>query len=90
MQSASSLSNQKASLSGGFNMLMLDGMYRQVAVPSSAFVGGIPGLLALPAPPVGGGSEDPFAASLLAVAPPAYVQMSEMEKKHQLFWWRSN
>ncbi|KAJ8647328.1 hypothetical protein MRB53_000351 [Persea americana] len=91
-QSTSSLSNQKASLGGGFDMLMLDGMYQQVetmAVPSSrsasriACVGGTPGLLAFPTPLVGGGSEDPFAASL-AVAPLAYVQMSEMEKKHQL------
>lgn len=93
VQSASSLSDQKASLGGGFDILLLDGMYRQamsVAAPSSgsassfAFVGRTPGLLALPAPPAGGGGgEDPFAASL-AVAPPAYVQMSEMENKQQL------
>lgn len=49
---------------------------------------GRPAMLALPAPPAtNGGSTtpggDPFAASL-AVAPPAYVQMSEMEKKQKL------
>ncbi|KAJ6742478.1 CLATHRIN ASSEMBLY PROTEIN [Salix viminalis] len=50
---------------------------------------GRPAMLALPAPPGPNSSAttpanpDPFAASL-AVAPPPYVQMSEMEKKQKL------
>jgi len=50
---------------------------------------GRPAMLALPAAPVSeGGSNsmttsDPFAASL-TVPPPAYVQMSEMERKQKL------
>lgn len=46
-------------------------------------------MLALPAPPTAeGGAQmtsggDPFAASL-GVPPPAYVQMSELEKKQKL------
>ncbi|KAK4438223.1 putative clathrin assembly protein [Sesamum alatum] len=106
VQSASHLSNQKASLPGGFDTLILDGMYQQgatfQAVVSSGLVAtgsassvalgsaGRPAMLALPAPPAAdgvaassSGNTDPFAASL-AVAPPAYVQMSEMEKKQRL------
>ncbi|KAK9111366.1 hypothetical protein Scep_018885 [Stephania cephalantha] len=108
VQSASHLNKQKLALPGGFDMLLLDGMYKQPPVNitttaqtsngslSSVALGsaGAPGpMLALPAPPpkpgdgaggsvaVNGG--DPFAASL-GVAPPAYVQMSEMEKKQRL------
>ncbi|KAK9110397.1 hypothetical protein Sjap_018457 [Stephania japonica] len=106
VQSASHLNKQKLALAGGFDMLLLDGMYKQPPVNittaqtsngslSSVALGsaGTPGpMLALPAPPpkpgdggsgvsVNGG--DPFAASL-GVAPPAYVQMSEMEKKQRL------
>ncbi|CAL1385495.1 unnamed protein product [Linum trigynum] len=50
---------------------------------------GRPAMLALPAPPTSstmntsGGFSDPFAASI-AVPPPHYVQMSEMEKKQHL------
>lgn len=105
VQSASHLSNQQASLPGGFDMLLLDGMYQQgaitAAMASSGYVTtgsassvalgstGRPAMLALPAPPTPDGaststtSADPFAASL-AVAPPPYVQMSEMEKKQRL------
>lgn len=105
VQHTSHLSNQKASLAGGFSTLMLDGMYQQGAVAqvvassgvvatgsaSSVALGsaGRPSMLALPAPPsVDGGAagtstHDPFAASL-AIAPPSYVQMSEMEKKQRL------
>ncbi|KAK4491229.1 hypothetical protein RD792_001962 [Penstemon davidsonii] len=109
VQSASHLSNQKASLPGGFDTLMLDGMYQQGvtahAVASSGLVAtgsassvalgsaGRPAMLALPAPPVVGGGAtyatsssvnvDPFAASL-AIAPPPFVQMSELEKKQRL------
>ncbi|KAK7363181.1 hypothetical protein VNO77_05312 [Canavalia gladiata] len=104
VQSTSNLSNQKPSLGGGFDTLLLDGMYRQAATNaatqglsygmngsvSSVALGsaGRPAMLALPAPPISGSGSsvaaaDPFAASL-AVAPPAYVQMSEMERKHRL------
>ncbi|PON51089.1 AP180 N-terminal domain containing protein [Trema orientale] len=107
VQSASGLSDQKMTLAGGFDMLLLDGMYQQ-AVASTAMAGpgfgasgsassvalgsaGRPAMLALPAPPttsdgstvVSNVSADPFAASL-GVAPPPYVQMSEMEKKQKL------
>ncbi|KAK6156882.1 hypothetical protein DH2020_011130 [Rehmannia glutinosa] len=106
VQSASHLSNQKANLPGGFDTLILDGMYQQgataQAVASSGLVAtgsassvalgsaGRPAMLALPAPPVADGgaasssvNTDPFAASL-AIAPPPYVQMSELEKKQRL------
>ncbi|OVA18875.1 AP180 N-terminal homology (ANTH) domain [Macleaya cordata] len=127
VQSASNLNNQKATLGGGFDMLLLDGMYKQQAaamVANRAFSGGggtgsassvafgLSGkpaapMLALPAPPVSSSSwsstdnnnnnkarnnnnmnfnivsADPFAASL-TVAPPLYVQMSDMEKKQKL------
>uniref|UniRef100_A0A7N0TWN8 ENTH domain-containing protein n=1 Tax=Kalanchoe fedtschenkoi TaxID=63787 RepID=A0A7N0TWN8_KALFE len=103
VQSASYLSNQPVSLAGGFDMLLLDGMYQQQAIKaatmgagatgsgSSVAIGsaGKPAMLALPAPPTdGSGAQqpayvDPFAASL-AVPPPAYVQMSEMERKQKL------
>ncbi|KAK1310157.1 putative clathrin assembly protein [Acorus calamus] len=50
-------------------------------------------MLALPAPPTaGGGGVDPFMASM-GVAPPAYVQMSEMERKQRvqnIFQWLIN
>lgn len=106
VQSASNLANQKPALGGGFDTLLLDGMYRQAETTgamqqqgfgvsgsaSSVALGsaGKPSMLALPAPPtsgstVGSGSAnvDPFAASL-SVAPPPYVQMSELEKKQRL------
>ena len=107
VQSASHLPNQKADLGGGFDMLLLDGMYKQTAVKSTMAGSGYgvsgsassmalgsagrPAMLALPAPttPEGSGTSsssvvsDPFAASV-AVAPPPYVQMSEMERKQKL------
>ena len=101
VQSTSNLPNQKPSLGGGFDTMLLDSMYRQAEMnaamqaqtyrmngsASSIALGltGGPPMLALPAPQTSGGSAsvDPFAASL-AVAPPAYVQMSEIEKKHRL------
>ncbi|XP_027346686.1 putative clathrin assembly protein At1g03050 [Abrus precatorius] len=104
VQSASNWSNQKRSLGGGFDTLLLDGMYKQAATnaatqglsygtsgsASSVALGsaGRPAMLALPAPPTSGSgsssaSADPFAASL-AIAPPSYVQMSEMEMKQRL------
>lgn len=106
VQSTSNLSNQKPSLGGGFDTLLLDGMYRQGATnaamqrqgygmngsASSVAIGsaGKPAMLALPAPPTSGSasspnlmSADPFAASL-NVAPPAYVQLTEIEMKQRL------
>ncbi|XVE66503.1 hypothetical protein DITRI_Ditri08aG0084500 [Diplodiscus trichospermus] len=105
VQSASNLNNQRATLGGGFDILLLDGMYQQgqtlAAMASSGYAAtgsassvafgsaGRPAMLALPAPPssdgknMGSNGSDPFAASL-AVAPPTYVQMSEMEKKQKL------
>lgn len=106
VQSTSKLSNQGASVPGGFDTLMLDSLYQHgamaQAVASSGSVtngsassialgtAGTAATLALPAPPVfNGGANttspniDPFAASL-AIAPPAYVQMSEMEKNQRL------
>lgn len=103
-QSASNLPNQKPALGGGFDTLLLDGMYKQaernaamqgpgfgVSGSSSSMAlgsAGRPAMLALPAPPTSGSGSgsafaDPFAASL-DVAPPSYVQMSEMEKKQRL------
>ncbi|XP_061364555.1 putative clathrin assembly protein At1g03050 [Gastrolobium bilobum] len=102
VQSASNLVNQKPELGGGFDTLLLDGMYKHAEMnatmqgqgygvsgsASSVALGsaGRPAMLALPAPPgsdSSSGTADPFAASL-AVAPPSYVQMSDMEKKQRL------
>lgn len=105
VQTASNLSNQKKNLGGGFDMMLLDGMYQQgltnaamcssgvipTGSESSVAIGsaGRPAMLALPAPPMssegaaGTSNADPFAASL-AVAPPPYVQMTELEKKQRL------
>ncbi|KAE8706238.1 putative clathrin assembly protein [Hibiscus syriacus] len=106
VQSVSSLNNRKAELGGGFDKLLLDGMYQKgqtmAAMQSCAATGsassvafgsaGRPAMLALPAPPSSNGCDknnngsmqvDPFAASL-SVAPPPYVQMSDMEKKQKL------
>ena len=106
VKSATRLSAQKSELGGGFDRLLLDGMYQYGAVNASTAYGssgsassvafgsaGRPAasMLALPAPPVTGNGNggrslmtmDPFAASL-EVAPPPYVQMSDMEKKQRL------
>ncbi|KAF8086671.1 hypothetical protein N665_0615s0019 [Sinapis alba] len=108
VQSATNLSGQKTELGGGFDMLLLNGMYQQgtvnAAVQTSTAYGasgsassmafgsaGRPAatMLALPAPATANGSSngqvtmDPFAASLV-VAPPAYVQMNDMEKKQRM------
>ncbi|GAU20255.1 hypothetical protein TSUD_353190 [Trifolium subterraneum] len=81
VQSSSNLPNQKPSLGGGFDTLLLDSMYTQA--PTS-MQNGYGTMLALPAPTSSSnGSYDPFAASLL-VAPPAYVQMTEIEKRQRL------
>lgn len=99
VETASNLSKQAASLGGGMDTLLLGGMYdhgavrRQVAAPGSASsMALLPGHQVAPvlmllgpdgstARQVAGG--DPFAASL-AVPPPSYVQMAEMERKQQL------
>ena len=104
VQSASGLPHQKTNFGGGFDMLLLDGMYQQRTMAQATMGGtfgasgsassvafgsiGRPAMLALPAPPTSNEgasttSADPFAASL-AVAPPTYVQMSEMDKKQKL------
>ncbi|KAL8553625.1 hypothetical protein ACS0TY_002074 [Phlomoides rotata] len=99
VQSVSQFSNQKPSLPKGLDSFILDDMYQQGGMPpqvvsssgsaSSVAVGFGRGqqMLALPAPPAANGgfstNYDPFAASL-AIAPPPYVQMSEIEKRHQL------
>lgn len=100
VETASNLSRQKAAMGGGLDPLLLNGMYDQGAVrqqvraqaaSGSASSVALPGqgaatpVLALPAPDgtvqtIGG---DPFAASL-AVPPPSYVQMAEMERKQEL------
>ncbi|KAL6619794.1 hypothetical protein ACP70R_034933 [Stipagrostis hirtigluma subsp. patula] len=100
VETASNLSRQKAALGGGMDPLLLGGMYDQGAVRQQVaaqaasgsassvalpWQGAAAPVLALPAPDgtvqtVGG---DPFAASL-AVPPPSYVQMAEMERKQQL------
>ncbi|KAK2405928.1 putative clathrin assembly protein [Trifolium repens] len=83
VQSSSNLPNQKPSLGGGFDTLLLDSMY-QHAPTSMQGVNGYRTMLALPAPTTSrNGFEDPFAASLV-VAPPAYVQMTEIEKRQRL------
>ncbi|KAG6409175.1 hypothetical protein SASPL_132209 [Salvia splendens] len=113
VQNASHLSNQKVSLPGEFDTMILDGMYQQGALSQAVASSGViatgsassvalgsagrPAMLALPTPPSAEGGAatsenyDPFAASL-AVPPPPYVQMSELEKKQsflvqeQLMW----
>ncbi|KAH0905467.1 hypothetical protein HID58_037294 [Brassica napus] len=107
VQTATKLSGQKTELGGGFDMLLLNGMYQHgtvnAAVQTSTAYGasgsassmafgsaGRPAatMLALPAPATANGNSngtvpmDPFAASL-EVAPPAYVQMNDMEKKQR-------
>ncbi|CAK8560027.1 unnamed protein product [Lathyrus sativus] len=94
VQSGSNLPNQKPSLGGGFDTLLLDSMYEQNvatkqgmngygSASSVARVSAVP-MLALPAPQTSSNDyQDPFAASM-AVAPPAYVQMSEIEKRQRL------
>ncbi|XP_010422560.1 PREDICTED: putative clathrin assembly protein At4g02650 [Camelina sativa] len=108
VKSATRLSGQKSELGGGFDSLLLDGMYQYGAVnagvktstaygssgSASSVAFGSAGrpaasMLALPAPPpttnrsTSSVMVDPFAASL-EVAPPAYVQMNDMERKQRL------
>ncbi|KAK8949377.1 putative clathrin assembly protein [Platanthera zijinensis] len=105
VESASNLSGQKPVLAGGFDMLMLEGMYNHSSkIPSSTAETAVAGsassvaavgrteihkILALPAPAQESScsgpnlSSDPFSASA-TVPPPAWVQMSEMERKQSL------
>ncbi|KAL1372275.1 putative clathrin assembly protein At2g25430 [Arachis duranensis] len=103
VETSSNLSKQKADLAGGFDPLLLNGMYDQGAVRQhvntnqlsggSASSVALPGpgksatpILALPAPDgtvQAVGPQDPFAASL-AVPPPSYVQIADMERKQHL------
>ncbi|KAI3903634.1 hypothetical protein MKW98_032288 [Papaver atlanticum] len=107
VESASHLSNQQATFGGGFDMLVLDGMYQQsIMAPLSHATDNTgsassvalrpvdpkqPVMLALPSSSTpnegstttGSPWVDPFAAST-SVAPPSYVQMSEMERKQKL------
>jgi hypothetical protein len=100
VQSASALANQRAVLGGGFNMMVLDGMYghamaNATVASAQAFSGSAssvamrpPGapMLALPAPP--GDSGAVIGADPFAasalVPPPTYVQMSDLQTKQQL------
>lgn len=94
VETASNLSKQTAALGGGMDPLLLHGMYDQGAVrhharaqaasgsASSVALPGTHNILALPGPD-GVARGDPFAASL-AVPPPSYVQMAEMERKQEL------
>lgn len=101
---SNNLSGQRVSLGGGLDMMLLDGLYaigqghyaaavNHTAKSASSVATTQAPMLALPAPPASGATADPFAASL-AVPPPAYVQMTEMEvKQHwlteeQLLWQR--
>lgn len=97
VQSASALATQRAELGGGFDMMVLDGMYSHATASATvagaqAFSGSAssvamrpPGapMLALPPPRGTSGGVDPFAASAL-VPPPMYVQMSDLQTKQQL------
>ncbi|WVZ95862.1 hypothetical protein U9M48_041573 [Paspalum notatum var. saurae] len=100
VETASTLSRHESFLGGGMDALLLGGMYdhgavrRQVAARAAAggsasSVAVLPPsapMLMLPAPD-GTAQQaawgDPFAASL-AVPPPSYVQMADMERKRQL------
>ncbi|CAL1352676.1 unnamed protein product [Linum trigynum] len=73
-----------SAMSGVASYGTVSGSASSVALGSA----GRPAMLALPAPPTStmntsGGFSDPFSASI-AVPPPHYVQMSEMEKKQHL------
>ncbi|KAL5697948.1 hypothetical protein ACHQM5_029045 [Ranunculus cassubicifolius] len=99
VESVSHLSSQQTALPGGFDPLLLNGMYDQGIVAQhksttqmsgSASSVALPAksatpVLALPAPDgsVQAVGGDPFAASTF-IPPPSYVQMADMEKKQQL------
>ncbi|XP_058074396.1 putative clathrin assembly protein At2g25430 [Magnolia sinica] len=100
VESASNLNKQKAALAGGFDPLLLNGMYDQGAVrqhvSAQANTGGSASSVALPGPsktpvlalPAPDGTVQTVGqdpfAASLIVPPPPYVQMADMEKKQQL------
>ncbi|ONK56719.1 uncharacterized protein A4U43_C10F12040 [Asparagus officinalis] len=102
VQSASNLSGQKAVLGGGFDLLLLDGMYSQP--PNRTMMGFWEGagsassvalpkatpMLALPAPPTASGGGEVTGGdpftASLSVPAPSYVQMAEMERKQSFLW----
>ncbi|VFQ59076.1 unnamed protein product [Cuscuta campestris] len=100
VQSASYLSSQKAQLPGGFDTLLLDGLYKQgtmnhamatsntMSTGSASSIAYGPTMLGLPAPvecrPIGPHGYVDPFAASLSIPPPGYVQMSEMEKKQRL------
>ncbi|KAK9706198.1 hypothetical protein RND81_07G110600 [Saponaria officinalis] len=92
VESASNLNKQKPELGGGFDDLLLDSLYNQKTVSNTAncspMIMGGNAVLALPSPngplgPLQVVEQDPFAASV-AVPPPMYVQIAEMEKQQRL------
>ncbi|KAJ3682740.1 hypothetical protein LUZ60_012967 [Juncus effusus] len=100
VETASNLSKQKADLPGGFNPLILNGMYDQGTVTqhvSSNITTGSASSVALPitgkttqvlALPAPDGSFQKIGgdpfAASLTIPPPSYVQMSDMDRKQQL------
>ncbi|KAJ7527541.1 hypothetical protein O6H91_16G060300 [Diphasiastrum complanatum] len=92
---ASNMTKEAGSMAGGFNRLLLESMYDQAASnqqyattfpagsASSVALPGMPqsSLLALPAPVAL--PQDPFAASA-AIAPPSYVQATDLRQKQHL------
>ncbi|GMJ00520.1 Phosphatidylinositol binding clathrin assembly protein 5a [Hibiscus trionum] len=99
VQSASNLKYQRATLGGGFDLLLLDSMYQQgTTMASSGYAttgsassvafgsAGRPATLALQAPPSSkhiGTNVVDPFAASFPVEPPSYVQMSDMEKKQR-------
>ncbi|KAI4367117.1 hypothetical protein MLD38_022888 [Melastoma candidum] len=101
--SASNLSNQNTTMGGGFDPLVLSGMYQYGMMSAinvnTNFMGSASSVacgadgrsqatLMLPAPTISNTRKpnnfiDPFTPSL-AVAPPPYVQMSDIERKQRL------
>ncbi|KAG5226083.1 clathrin assembly protein [Salix suchowensis] len=79
VESASNLSKQKTSLGGGFDSLLLNGMYDQAAARQHVSSAQLTGRSATSRAQ----NQDPFAASL-TVPPPSYVQIAEMERKQRL------
>ncbi|KAL6006254.1 hypothetical protein ACLOJK_040300 [Asimina triloba] len=99
VETASNLSKQKAALAGGFDPLLLNGMYDQGAVrqhvATQANTGGSASSVALPGPgktpvlalPAPDGTVAAVGqdpfAASSSIPPPSYVQMADMEKKQQ-------
>ncbi|KAI3770263.1 hypothetical protein L6452_01390 [Arctium lappa] len=100
VETPSHLSNQQPSLPGGFNTLLLDGMYQQAAIQTAMANSGMmttgsassvafgsdgrPANLALPPAPPSANGRGDPFSASFQVAPPTYVQMAEMEKQRLL------